>query len=62
MLNELLRNYLHYNLYEQAEKLAAKTTLPAALPNNQHARYFYYLGSFRRRFGVVPRRLAPGPR
>ena len=44
LLNELLRNLLHFNLYEQAEKLAAKTSLPDAVGNNQHARYFYYLG------------------
>jgi hypothetical protein len=25
LLNLLLRNYLHYNLYDQAEKLASKT-------------------------------------
>ena len=45
LLNELLRNLLHFNLFEQAEKLAAKTTLPETVGNNQHARYFYYLGA-----------------
>jgi 26S proteasome regulatory subunit N3 len=28
LLNLLLRNYLHYNLYEQAEKLISKSTFP----------------------------------
>jgi hypothetical protein len=45
LLNELLRNYLAANLYAQAEKLAAKTTLPEAVGNHQHARYTYYLGT-----------------
>ena len=44
LLNLLLRNYLHYNLYDQADKLVSKTTLPASRSNNQLARYYYYLG------------------
>ena len=28
LLNLLLRNYLHYDLYEQAEKLISKSTFP----------------------------------
>jgi len=45
LLNLLLRNYLHYNLYEQADKLANKTELKTdkAL-TNELARYHYYLG------------------
>lgn len=44
LLNLLLRNYLHYNLYDQADKLVSKTTFPQAASNNQTARYMYYLG------------------
>ncbi|KAJ1561033.1 26S proteasome non-ATPase regulatory subunit [Nowakowskiella sp. JEL0078] len=44
ILNLLLRNYLASNLYDQAEKLVSKTSFPEAAPNNQVARYFYYLG------------------
>lgn len=44
LLNLLLRNYLHYDLYEQAEKLISKSTFPEQANNNEYARYFYYLG------------------
>jgi len=45
ILNLLIRNYLHYNLYEQADKLANKTELKQdKAPTNQMARYHYYLG------------------
>ncbi|KAJ3120862.1 26S proteasome non-ATPase regulatory subunit [Nowakowskiella sp. JEL0407] len=44
VLNLLLRNYLQYNLFDQADKLVSKTTFPEAAPNNQVARHFYYLG------------------
>jgi len=44
LLNLLLRNYFHYNLYEQADKLVSKTTFPESAGNNQLARYMYYLG------------------
>ncbi|RUP48094.1 proteasome regulatory subunit C-terminal-domain-containing protein [Jimgerdemannia flammicorona] len=44
LLNLLLRNYFHYNLYEQADKLVSKTAFPEAAGNNQLARYMYYLG------------------
>jgi len=44
LLNLLLRNYLHYNLYDQADKLVSKTTFPPTASNNQTARYMYYLG------------------
>ena len=46
-LNLLLRNYSHYNLYEQAEKLRSKATLPASRSNQQQCRYLYYLGRIR---------------
>ncbi|ORY40966.1 hypothetical protein BCR33DRAFT_852438 [Rhizoclosmatium globosum] len=44
LLNLLLRNYIHFNLYDQADKLVAKTTFPETAGNSQSARYFYYLG------------------
>lgn len=43
-MNLLLRNYLHYNLVEQADKLVLKTTFPEEASNNQFARYMLYLG------------------
>lgn len=48
LLNLLLRNYLHYNLYEQAERLRAKAQRPeAARSMQQQCRYLYYLGRIR---------------
>ncbi|KAF0696022.1 Aste57867_13185 [Aphanomyces stellatus] len=44
LLNLLLRNYLHENLYDQAYKLVSKTTFPEAVSNNQFVRYLYYVG------------------
>jgi 26S proteasome regulatory subunit N3 len=44
LLNLLLRNYLQYNLYDQAVQLVAKTTFPDARVNSQFARYLYYQG------------------
>ncbi|KAI8837832.1 proteasome regulatory subunit C-terminal-domain-containing protein [Chytridium lagenaria] len=44
ILNLLLRNYLHFNLYEQADKLVSKASFPESAGNNQQARYLYYLG------------------
>lgn len=44
LLNLLLRNYLHYNLYDQAEKLSSKSTFPEQSSNNEWARYLYYTG------------------
>ena len=44
LLNLLLRNYLHYNLYDQADKLVSKTTFPSSAGNPQLSRYHYYLG------------------
>ncbi|KAI0044948.1 diphenol oxidase-A2 [Auriscalpium vulgare] len=44
LINRLLRSYLHYSLYDQADKLVSKTTFPASAPNPQYARYHYYLG------------------
>ncbi|XP_057292701.1 26S proteasome non-ATPase regulatory subunit 3-like isoform X2 [Hydractinia symbiolongicarpus] len=44
LLNLLMRNYIHYNLYDQAEKLASKSTFPESASNNDWARYLYYMG------------------
>ena len=44
LINRLLRSYLHYNLYDQADKLVSKTTFPVSASNPQYARYHYYLG------------------
>lgn len=40
----LLRNYLHYNLYSQADKFVAKVTFPESAGNPQLARWLYYTG------------------
>lgn len=47
LLNLLLRNYLHYNLYDQAEKLRSKTQRLESHSNQQLCRYLYYLGRIR---------------
>ncbi|KAK7035379.1 26S proteasome non-ATPase regulatory subunit [Paramarasmius palmivorus] len=44
LLNCLLRSYITYSLYDQADKLVSKTTFPTSAPNNHFARYHYYLG------------------
>ncbi|EDO33969.1 predicted protein [Nematostella vectensis] len=44
LLNLLLRNYLHYNLYDQADKLVSKSSFPTTASTNAWARYLYYTG------------------
>ncbi|KAF9686681.1 hypothetical protein SADUNF_Sadunf02G0014600 [Salix dunnii] len=44
LLNLLLRNYLHYNLYEQAEKLRSKAPKIQSRSNKQTLRYLFYTG------------------
>jgi len=44
LMNLLLRNYLAFNLYDQADKLVSKATFPESASNNEWARYLYYLG------------------
>lgn len=44
LINRLLRSYLHYSLYDQADKLISKTNFPTSAANSQYARYHYYLG------------------
>ena len=38
LINCLLRNYLHYNLYNQADKLVLKSTFPEQASNSEWAR------------------------
>ncbi|XP_010935159.1 probable 26S proteasome non-ATPase regulatory subunit 3 [Elaeis guineensis] len=47
LLNLLLRNYLHYNLYDQSEKLRSKAPRFEAHSNQQFCRYLFYLGKIR---------------
>ncbi|THH04071.1 hypothetical protein EW146_g10272, partial [Bondarzewia mesenterica] len=44
LLNCLLRSYLQYSLYDQADMLVSKTTFPPSAGNPQYARYHYYIG------------------
>lgn len=44
LINCLLRNYLHYSLYDQADKLVNKSVFPETASNNEWARFLYYLG------------------
>ncbi|GKV20903.1 hypothetical protein SLEP1_g30950 [Rubroshorea leprosula] len=46
LLNLLLRNYLHYNLYDQAEKLRSKAPRFEAHSNQQATLYYPYLFVF----------------
>lgn len=48
LLNLLLRNYLQYNLYDQAEKLVSKSVFPELANNNEWARYLYYTGQWKK--------------
>ena len=44
LINLLLRNYLHYSLHDQASKLVSRVEFPESAPNNEWARFLYYLG------------------
>lgn len=44
LINLLLRNYLQFNLYSQADKLVSKSVFPENVSNNEWARHLYYLG------------------
>lgn len=44
LLNLLLRNYIAYNLFDQADKLLSRAKFPETRSNNQLARYLYYNG------------------
>lgn len=47
LMNLVLRNYLAYNLYEQALKFVKKTEFPESRPNSQYARYLFYIGQIK---------------
>ena len=47
LINLLLRNYLHYNLYDQAGKLESKSTFPESANNSEMAKHMYYIGRIR---------------
>lgn len=42
--NLILRNYLEYNLVEQAHTFSLRTTFPEGASNNQFCRFLYYIG------------------
>lgn len=44
LLNLLSRNYIAYNLYDQADKLLSRAPFPETRSNNQLARHLYYVG------------------
>jgi 26S proteasome regulatory subunit N3 len=44
LLNLLLRNYLSYNLVDQAHTLSMRASFPEGASNNQFCRYLYYMG------------------
>jgi len=49
LLNLLLRNYLHYGLYDQAEKFRSKAVKEEGVwrSHQQYVRYLYYVGRMR---------------
>eukprot|EP00798_Chlamydomonas_sp_ICE-L_P009324 gene9324-16457_t len=48
LMNLLLRNYLHYGLYDQAEKFRSKAQKAEAFRSHQqYCRYLFYLGRIR---------------
>lgn len=44
LTNCILRNFLSYNLYDQADKFRSHVELPEARSNHEHARYLFYVG------------------
>jgi 26S proteasome regulatory subunit N3 len=44
LLNLLLRNYISYNLYDQADKLISRAPFPETRSNNQLARNLFFTG------------------
>ena len=47
LINALLRNYLHFKQYDQAEKFRAKVAWPERSTGPQLCRYLFYLGRIR---------------
>ncbi|XP_018329827.1 probable 26S proteasome non-ATPase regulatory subunit 3 [Agrilus planipennis] len=65
LINCLLRNYLHYSLYDQAEKLVSKCVFPEIASNNEWARFLYYLGRIKAahlEYGVAHKHLVQAMR
>jgi len=44
VLNLILRNYIHYDLYDQALRFVRSTSFPEQSRSGEYARYLYYLG------------------
>jgi len=44
LINAILRNFIHFNLFSQADRFRAKVTMPESRSNGEHARYLYYTG------------------
>lgn len=44
ILNLVLRNYIHYDLYDQALRFVRSTSFPETNRSGEYARYLYYLG------------------
>jgi 26S proteasome regulatory subunit N3 len=44
LVNLLLRNYIEYNLFDQADKLVSRAPFPETRSNNQLARNMYFTG------------------
>ena len=47
LLNLLMRNFLAYSLFDQADRLIAKASFPESASNPQLARWAYYVGRIR---------------
>lgn len=45
LIVSILRNFLHFKLFNQADKFRLNTTYPESKSNNNYARYLYYVGS-----------------
>lgn len=43
LLNLILRNYIKYNLFQQAQIFSVRTSFPENASNNQFCRYLYYM-------------------
>jgi len=44
VLNLILRNYIQYNLFDQAAQFVSKTSFPETRTNAEYARYLFYIG------------------
>jgi hypothetical protein len=62
LLNLLTRNYLLFNMTDQASKLISRASFPESISNSQFVRHLYYKGKAcaqcwraASRVGVIPR-------